>query len=708
MTNDGNRFFKRILLLASAALIASSGSTGIVSYGAGTFSVPSQIRVGLFLNLGAGKFQSLTNAATLQSAGGLKLLWREPGGSYNIGNAAPGQSIRFALDGYKALVLETGDLSGAIAALKKMQASSSAAFITKVTKRGAPVYQVTEGVYSTAAAASTALEKWKNAGVAASVTALAPPKIAGPWAVEAGPYGSMAEASAAADRLGAAGLDAFVTLKLQSGGIAFGVRIGQESSAAALPALQQAAAAAGAPNVVIPEPSAKYAVVRNDMTVNGAAGSPMQLYAVPLAAGVTLRADPAADAPIQLVERSKRNYRGSMEASALNGSLAIINEVGLEPYLYSVVGAEVGSGWPAEAQKAQAVAARSYAVSSGMGFQIANVVDTTLSQAYNGTSSENANSTSGVNATAGEVVISGGKVFNAMFSSNAGGITADSKTEVWGNDVPGLASAVISPDSGAGAGQLNWYNVLLASGQTGYIREDLLVDDGQKNAAGLKLLRVKGEATTVRTKPIIDNTIAPVDKLSAGTIVVSLDKVPANGDYSWIEGPYTSEQMAALAKFVNATGPVKTVEITGVGPSGRITEVTVNGVPYKPSSPYGFRAAFGGLKSTLISVEQTGKYTVLDGNGTKRELPQAVGAVHVIDGDGNVSPSDGNLVIMDDKAQVRVVTGEPTFVIHGKGNGHGLGMSQWGARGLAEQGYDYKSILLYYYKNVTIEKDAAI
>jgi len=61
---------------------------------------------------------------------------------------------------------------------------------------------------------------------------------------------------------------------------------------------------------------------------------------------------------------------------------------------------------------------------------------------------------------------------------------------------------------------------------------------------------------------------------------------------------------------------------------------------------------------------------------------------------------------MDGSGQLRAATSEPRFVISGQGNGHGVGMSQWGARGLAEQGYDYQYILQYYYKNVSIEKDA--
>ena len=44
------------------------------------------------------------------------------------------------------------------------------------------------------------------------------------------------------------------------------------------------------------------------------------------------------------------------------------------------------------------------------------------------------------------------------------------------------------------------------------------------------------------------------------------------------------------------------------------------------------------------------------------------------------------------------------IVLRGGGNGHGIGMSQYGARGMAEKGYNYKEIIDYYYENVVVKK----
>jgi len=56
------------------------------------------------------------------------------------------------------------------------------------------------------------------------------------------------------------------------------------------------------------------------------------------------------------------------------------------------------------------------------------------------------------------------------------------------------------------------------------------------------------------------------------------------------------------------------------------------------------------------------------------------------------------------KEEQKPVVEATSFLFVGKGNGHGVGMSQWGAKGLADQGYDYKAILQYYYKNVELVK----
>jgi stage II sporulation protein D len=124
-------------------------------------------------------------------------------------------------------------------------------------------------------------------------------------------------------------------------------------------------------------------------------------------------------------------YRGRMELSQSGGSVLAVNNVGLEPYLFGVVPAEMPSSWPAEALKAQAVVARSYALTSGRGGPAFDVYADVRSQAYRGVTGEMSTTNDAVRATRGRVVLAGGAVAQTFFFSTSGGRTAGNEEE-WG------------------------------------------------------------------------------------------------------------------------------------------------------------------------------------------------------------------------------------------------------------------------------------
>ena len=105
----------------------------------------------------------------------------------------------------------------------------------------------------------------------------------------------------------------------------------------------------------------------------------------------------------------------------------MVNVVPLEDYL---LGVPSESGLPQlEAQKAQAVAARTYAVANigGYGKQGFDMVPTIWSQVYKGVSIETKMGTQAVNATRGIVATYNGKPINAPYTSTSGGPTEDSE-----------------------------------------------------------------------------------------------------------------------------------------------------------------------------------------------------------------------------------------------------------------------------------------
>ena len=99
----------------------------------------------------------------------------------------------------------------------------------------------------------------------------------------------------------------------------------------------------------------------------------------------------------------QRWYRGRVRLISHNSSLLAVNHVNLEPYLYSVVGAEMWSTWPIEALKAQAVAARSYALARKVSppSPFYDMGATEAWQVYKGIHSEAQSTHTAVNATAG-------------------------------------------------------------------------------------------------------------------------------------------------------------------------------------------------------------------------------------------------------------------------------------------------------------------
>jgi stage II sporulation protein D len=132
-------------------------------------------------------------------------------------------------------------------------------------------------------------------------------------------------------------------------------------------------------------------------------------------------------------------YRGKLVVSGAGKLVQVVDVVGLEPYLKGVVPAEMPSTWGPEALKAQAVAARSYALANLAKGRDFDLYGDTRDQAYGGVESESPAASAAVDATKGQVVLYNGKVADTLFFSTSGGRTA-SALESTGTAVPYLVS----------------------------------------------------------------------------------------------------------------------------------------------------------------------------------------------------------------------------------------------------------------------------
>jgi len=167
-------------------------------------------------------------------------------------------------------------------------------------------------------------------------------------------------------------------------------------------------------------------------------------------------------------------YRGHFKIINDGNALTVMNDISLEEYIRGVVPSEMPSGWEIEAHKAQAIAARSYALAN-MGKRAKygyDLKDTPEDQAYGGASAETVQTNKAVEETQGIVLVCQGKIVPAYYSASAGGRTR-SAGQVWTQDLPFIKSVPSFDDgikkNGHGVGMSQYgANNLAKRGYNGY------------------------------------------------------------------------------------------------------------------------------------------------------------------------------------------------------------------------------------------------
>ncbi|NGZ73681.1 SpoIID/LytB domain-containing protein [Saccharibacillus alkalitolerans] len=667
----------------------------------------SNVRVGLFLNLGS-TYKQTTQKITLTPAETAAVGQKTDKGYVKWFSVSAGSTASFALDGPKVKLGESADLKAVSELAAKLKSGSDKLSVYKVNRGGQNVYQLYAGPYASDKAASEAAARLAANASVKAVSGLSP-VATGSFSLNAGNYGTPSAASSALQKVLDAGYDGVVAMSNASNGKAvYSVRIGEFSSASERD-LFKIGASSKLKGIVLSEAdnAAASAVVRADATGDLTNGTTVSLYMLTLGANDRIWVDGTPDGGIRVEERSKRSYRGDLEIGVYGGQLYLVNELPMEQYLYSVVGSEVPASWPEESLKAQAVAARSYAkvqTKTATKFKVADVVDSTLSQAYNGISSESKSVNAAVDSTAGEILEQNGKPVEALFSSNAGGMTSD-PTEVWNSGGSGLFSSVPSEsDRAASANLKKWYHVAMPNGTVGYVREDNVKDRGV-GATGLRTMTVTAQNTKVRPLPQIQSGVSELAKMNPGEEALVLEVVNESNTYEWIRGPYTSSQLLATLKGRTTTTlptTIKTIQVSQRGPSGRATELKINGTKVDVKYPDMFRSALSGLPSTLFDVVPADAYTVITSTTAAKSGKASPSQIKL-----GASAKTGGIArsLAAVGTNTSAVSSGTGFFFVGKGNGHGLGLSQWGAKGLADEGASYKDILLHYYNNVELIKE---
>jgi stage II sporulation protein D len=174
-------------------------------------------------------------------------------------------------------------------------------------------------------------------------------------------------------------------------------------------------------------PATTYAVksVGAMLSITSAAGKPVGMFAAPL----------TVIGPAPLTVAGLGSYRGSLQFSPAGRGVQTVNAVGLDDYVRGVVAAEMPSSWATAAIEAQAVAARTYAITTGVGGNGYDLYSDTRSQMYGGVKAETPATDAAVAATSGQIVTYAGKPAVTYFFASSGGYT-ESIQNVWAGATP--------------------------------------------------------------------------------------------------------------------------------------------------------------------------------------------------------------------------------------------------------------------------------
>ena len=339
-------------------------------------------------------------------------------------------------------------------------------------------------------------------------------------------------------------------------------------------------------------------------------------------------------------------YYGGFQYQRIDGKdMNVVNFLTMDDYIKGVIPYEMNAAWPLEALKAQAVAARTYTAAHlnhhrSQGFDLCCEVDC---QTYRGVNASDVNSDRAVDETSGVYMTYDGKYVNAFYFSSDGGATEDC-ANVFSEDLPYLKGKPDPYEAYIETGHDHWAFVYSADEITAILR--------------LKNYRC---AQIVSVTPTYTNM---------GNIY-SIKFTDANG-VNWV----FSKDRAGSILFSNTYRKYTY--------SQRFTITDADASEEEGSF---FVAAGDGINLIPDNI------FVVAGNGT----------VHSVGGAGNavVLSADGTDTVSLHGYASGTITA-PSYLIRGSGWGHNVGMSQYGARAMAEMGMNYTDILSFYYEGVDI------
>ena len=389
---------------------------------------------------------------------------------------------------------------------------------------------------------------------------------------------------------------------------------------------------------------------------------------------------PAGSGEVYMRSDANNIYEGTFVYKRTGNTLTVINMLGLETYIEGVLPYEISSSWHIESQKAFAIAARSYAVGnkgkhySAYGFDLCS---STNCQVYKGAASVTDTVKKAVADTAGKVLVYNGKIATLYYSSSTGGCTVSAE-DCWGGTTAQYLQAVSTPWERYADYSNGLWTVEVSPSELGdYLR-------------GKGYTSLKGDIASVAVTKTGKNS----------TYVKELVITDASGNKVTITN--SDKIRTTLTKYLKSANFV-----VGKGSVAYTVSKAVKGSESHPYSLQGL-SSFGVMTAGgMVTASGSGNVKVASGSGT---VDAGASEVYVITADN----ANGTGEVVDRgytttyESKTYTASSSGNFVFVGKGWGHGVGLSQYGTKDLADFGYTYARILKEYVPAATIVSVADI
>ena len=377
-----------------------------------------------------------------------------------------------------------------------------------------------------------------------------------------------------------------------------------------------------------------------------------------------VEAAPTGDNPLSVTfsDGTKRQYFGTVELERRQDGVSVINELPLETYLRGVVPHEMPVDFGETALQAQAITARSYAynqfyANSYCGYG-AHLADTVASQVYLGADTAEL-SDAAIKATEGKCLTAGNEVVTTYFYSTSCGYGADAK-EVWS------ANGTFTEES----------KPYLTGGTHGISTEN--PDTEEEWLAFWQDWEIEGyddASPWYRWKTYFG--AGQLTEITGAKLKEAAKSHPAHVEVLQEDGSWKAQTPEDLGRL---TG----ISVAKRGESGVMEVLRLD---YEKGSVQ--------VKTeyTIRQVLSPTKMTIGDPIYLQRKDGESL--------TGNTILPSGFFAVKEMKNAEGKLTG---VALYGGGNGHGVGMSQYGAKGMAEEGKTAEEILEHYYTGTTVQQ----